>query len=117
MAETILNKKLNVKKFIADKISEIIIPESFQFTAHKEKFLFHDPGAVDKKRFFIFTTESNLRLLEQEECWYVDGTFDISPTFFKQVYTIHIMIIQNDCRKHLNIYRGFCLFKLKLKFK
>ena len=24
--------------------------------------------------------------------WYADGTFDISPTYFKQVYSIHIII-------------------------
>ena len=26
--------------------------------------------------------------------WYADGTFDISSTHFKQVYTLHVLIIK-----------------------
>ena len=41
----------------------------------------------------MFTTEKNLKLLDQyhDQCL-GDATFDVAPTFFKQVYTIHILV-------------------------
>lgn len=37
----------------------------------------------------IFTTNTNLSFLCYCEEWYMDGTFDVVPTIFNQLYTIH----------------------------
>ncbi|CAF0799222.1 unnamed protein product [Brachionus calyciflorus] len=74
-----------------NKLSEIAIPEFLQFTKKGESFLFYDSGVEDEDRFFIFTTESNLKNLEKANL-YVDGTFDITPKLFSQVYTVHALV-------------------------
>ena len=56
-----------------------------------ELFLLHDSGAIDKTRFFLFATQRNLDLLSGAH-WFADGTFDIAPPLFLQVYTIHAFI-------------------------
>jgi len=57
------------------------------------KFYWDDSGKNDKNKIIVFTTKRNLELLDLEyhDQWLGDGTFDIAPTFFKQVYSIHIL--------------------------
>lgn len=40
----------------------------------------------------LFTTDENLKILTNTECWIMDGTFKMVPTLFKQLYTIHGVI-------------------------
>ena len=40
-------------------------------------------------RYFMFTTEENLRILSVSSQWYADGTFKCVPPQFAQLYTIH----------------------------
>ncbi|RNA35677.1 hypothetical protein BpHYR1_024196 [Brachionus plicatilis] len=56
----------------------------------------YDTGPSDENRILLFTTEDNLRLLEKYRDWYCDGTFDISPVLFKQLYSIHIVVNNKD---------------------
>ena len=56
-----------------------------------ELFLLHDSGVNDKKRFFIFATQNNVKLLQQHHL-FADGTFKIAPFLFMQVYTIHALV-------------------------
>ncbi|CAF1068301.1 unnamed protein product, partial [Brachionus calyciflorus] len=73
-------------------LSDVEIDDELTLTYKKSKFLYGDSGKDDKSRIIIFTTEQNIRLLGTYRDWYCDGTFDVSPTLFKQVYTIHIII-------------------------
>ncbi|CAF0979719.1 unnamed protein product [Brachionus calyciflorus] len=57
----------------------------------KELFLLFDSGADDKDRFFIFGNEKNLKLLEKSHI-FADGTFDIAPKLFSQVYSLHVYL-------------------------
>ena len=61
------------------------IPENLRSTYSEQKFYWDDTGNDDKNRIIIFTTQKNLELLERHQDWYCDGTFEIAPTFFKQV--------------------------------
>ncbi|CAF0828461.1 unnamed protein product [Brachionus calyciflorus] len=70
--------KQELSGFNAKCLSQLEIPNELSFTYIKKNFLFADSGINDKNRTFTD--------------WYCDGTFDISPTLFKQVYTIHIKI-------------------------
>ena len=42
----------------------------------------------DKERILIFTTERNLEYLNKNQHWFVDGTFDVAPSVFTQLFTI-----------------------------
>ena len=44
-------------------------------------------------RLIIFATQQNLRYLCGAETIFMDGTFQISPAMFLQVYTLHVMIM------------------------
>ena len=51
-----------------------------------EEFLMHDSGPCPQH---VFSTRDNLRLLAESEDWFADGTFDVAPGLFQQLYTIH----------------------------
>ncbi|CAF0977012.1 unnamed protein product [Brachionus calyciflorus] len=90
----LINKTRNDKTdkgYNAKSLAELVIPEDLKFTLKGKNFYFGDSGQNDKNRVIFFTTEENLKLLSTNSEWYADGTFDISPTIFKQVYTIHII--------------------------
>ena len=62
------------------------IPEEFQ-----DVVLF-DSGSEDPKRFLILGKLELLDVLEGADLWLGDGTFDVSPDMFYQLYTIHCKI-------------------------
>ena len=90
MIKRVRNKKLGLKTLKADTIEEIEIPLELRTTHSGEKFYWDD--SLDSNRIMIFTTKKNLQMLSEFSDWYADGTFDVSPTFFKQVYTIHVVV-------------------------
>ena len=65
------------------------IPESLKITHGGEEFLYYHSESHDSERPLIFATPSNLRVLQDSERWYCDGTFSTSPNVFYQIYTIH----------------------------
>lgn len=75
-------------------IEDLVVPQSLHYTKKDQLFYFEDSGQKrkDKSRVMVFTTEFNLNLLNSYSEWYADGTFDISPSMFKQIYTIHIRV-------------------------
>ncbi|RNA32767.1 hypothetical protein BpHYR1_049728 [Brachionus plicatilis] len=70
----------------------LTIPTELTKTYKNKLFYFADSGSNDRNRVILFTTEDNLKLLSKFNDWYCDGTFDISPTLFKQVYSFHVII-------------------------
>ncbi|CAF0740712.1 unnamed protein product [Brachionus calyciflorus] len=83
--------------FNAKCLSKLDIPPELRFTYRdKSNFYMFDTGAVDRNRVIIFSTQNNIKLLSSHKEWYSDGTFDISPTLFAQVYSIHININNTD---------------------
>ena len=61
-----------------------------------ENFFYEDSGKGDSERILLFTTETNIKILNTNKDWYADGTFDISPTLFKQLYSVHVIINNFD---------------------
>ncbi|CAF0985761.1 unnamed protein product [Brachionus calyciflorus] len=84
------HKKFSFKKFTATSLSEIEVPVELRKTFRGQEFYWDDSGKDDKNRIIIFTTEENLKILDQNLDWYADGTFYIAPTFYKQIYTLHV---------------------------
>jgi len=78
-------------------LSDLFIPESLQKTYLNQIFYWDDSGRDDKTRVIVFTTENNLRLLQQIREWLADDTFDLAPKrVFKQVYSIHLIYKNKD---------------------
>jgi hypothetical protein len=45
----------------------------------------------DTDRILAFATEKNFIILNKNPHWFGDGTFDVSPLLFKQLYTINVI--------------------------
>jgi len=74
--------------------NDLIIPEIYKFTNKNELFLSYDSGN-NECRILIFTTKSNLNLLQESDNWLGDETFKTVPSIFSQLYTIHSY--KSDC--------------------
>jgi hypothetical protein len=93
------NKKLG-KVPVAHTTEEIVIPESQHFTIVQdgqsanegETFYYEDSKTESPFRVIVFTTNSNLKILQKHRNWLADGTFDIAPKLMKQLYTIHTVM-------------------------
>ena len=72
-------------------IKEIDLPEEFLYAMRGDLFLQFDSGQDDPERYLIFTTDNNLEYLNNNSCWYIDGTFDSCPNLFYQMLTIHVL--------------------------
>lgn len=59
----------------------------YGLTEKKKSFILND-NADNDNRIVIFSTEDNLRFLAKCPEMQMDGTFDIAPPLFKQLYTI-----------------------------
>ncbi|CAF0844092.1 unnamed protein product [Brachionus calyciflorus] len=73
-------------------LKDIVIKEKYKKTVSGKNFLLYDSGESDPNRIIILGTLDNLLLLNSEEVWYANGTFDISPEVFTQVFTINVVI-------------------------
>ena len=67
------------------------IPDRYKMTNDGQSFLLYDSGPSNK-RILIFGTQENLRLLEINPHWFMDGTFKTAPGIFTQLYTIHAFV-------------------------
>lgn len=67
-------------------LNDLILPEEF-IKFNGEKFLLHDSGQGEE-RFLIFCLEQNMQFLKRSDVILMDGTFDIVPPLFVQLYTI-----------------------------
>ncbi|CAF1936087.1 unnamed protein product [Rotaria magnacalcarata] len=79
------------------------VPLQFTVTVDKQPFLICDLKQNGTKKFILFASERQLGLLFNSELLFMDGTFDVSPAQFKQLYTIHAI-------KHDQVYA--CVFGL-----
>jgi len=70
-------------------LKDLRIPECYTKIGLMEKFLLHDSGVDKEDRFLIFSTEKNLKTLQNCSSWYCDGTFSVAPLIFTQMYSIH----------------------------
>jgi len=56
-----------------------------QLTTNEKPFLLYYSGPRED-RILLFSTERNLRLMENCKHWYAYGTFSTSPSPFTQIY-------------------------------
>ena len=75
-------------------LADLVIPEQYLNYEREpgvtENFLRYDNGQeAGVARILIFATSLNLQILQRATTWAMDGTFNIAPPLFAQVYTIH----------------------------
>ncbi|KAG8233356.1 hypothetical protein J437_LFUL005817 [Ladona fulva] len=76
-------------------IKDLHIIPPFANTISGQQFLLHDSeGSAmaeegTRSRVIIFASEENIRYLFSSPTWYTDGTFQVVPTLFYQLFTVH----------------------------
>jgi len=68
---------------------------------------------VGGRRHLLFASANQLRLLAKAKRWYIDGTFKVVREPFKQLWSIHAFIRQDDNTKQIPLV--FCLMSGKKK--
>ena len=100
-----LKRRVQGKRVVAaagpanpQNLVDLMIPQ--QFTRYErepgvfEDFLLHDSGpGAGEDRILIFSTRRNLEILQRSSDWAMDGTFDIAPPLFSQIYSIHAVYL------------------------
>lgn len=71
-----------------NSLSEINLSEE-QLMHAGESILMHDSGPEDPNRFFIFACSQAINFYQNAEILQADGTFQIVPKLFSQLYVIH----------------------------
>lgn len=84
-----------------NNLHELQLNNEYTTTESGQNFLFFDSGPGDK-RLLIFSTNENIKQLVKCDAIHMDGTFDVVPPLFTQLYTIH--------GKKLLIYLLFLIF-------
>ncbi|CAF0986789.1 unnamed protein product [Brachionus calyciflorus] len=72
------------------KLSEVELNDKYKYTKSGKLFVLFDTGADDPNRIIILGTEDNIRLLNSEIIWFIDGTFEVSPQPFKQLFSVNV---------------------------
>lgn len=87
MSQTIRRVRVNKEMPPAPtSLNDMVIPDNLN-NIDNVKFLLHDSGA-GPNRFLIYSTPRNLALLRRADVLAMDGTFDIVPPLFSQLYTM-----------------------------
>ena len=83
---TLYNERKKNFPPLPKSFDEIEIPPNLSKTISGREFLsYQDP----EKGILIFATSENLQILANLETYYMDGTFDVCPVLFVQLFTIH----------------------------
>lgn len=79
------------KKFCISKepenIEDIDIPLNF-YVVDREIFI-QSEVMTGNDCMIIMATQTSIKLLQNSDCWLVDGTFDVVPSFMRQLFSVH----------------------------
>lgn len=77
-------------------LTDLVITKENIITSSGEPFLVRDyHKIISHERIIVFASSKTLEFLANCSEWYMDGTFDVAPCLFKQLYTIHGKYIVN----------------------
>ena len=71
-------------------LRDLTLDEEWTMTSDQEQFLIHDSGVDSSNRMLVFATDNALRHLASSDSWYMDGTFNVAPLLFTQLYVIRV---------------------------
>ncbi|KII66631.1 hypothetical protein RF11_01897 [Thelohanellus kitauei] len=71
-------------------LSQLIISDIYKVSMSREVFLIHDNNS--QRRTSVFASVRFIDALKNSEFWHCDGTFNVVPSIFTQLFTIYVMI-------------------------
>ena len=71
-------------------LRDLTLDEEWTITSDQEQFLIHDSGVDSSDRMLVFATDNALRHLASSDSWFMDGTFNVAPLLFTQLYVIRV---------------------------
>ena len=74
---------------LSTSVHEIVVPQTLATTASGESFCIFKNN---KKGILIFGTRNSLDILCDAEEIFMDGTFYVVPTLYKQLFSIHVFV-------------------------
>ena len=99
----------------AKEVHNIVIEGDYANDEEGHQFLLYDSRnhAPDDAVFFIFATQMGIIRLRTYRHWSGDGTFEITPSNFLQLYTLNVLVEQSSvpsayilmCNKAADTYR------------
>lgn len=82
-------KRVRKNKNVEPKtLDDLNLPDEYKQTLNNELFLIKEID-VDDNKVLIFSTVSNLSKMSNADYWLMDGTFNVVPNIFYQLYSIH----------------------------
>lgn len=99
--EKALRRTINRKRVdkevpsLPTSLNDLVVPEKYLKCSDGSSFLLHDSGPGDQ-RILIFASEDNLSYLKRSDVILMDGTFDVVPPLFSQLYTLQGIISKYD---------------------
>jgi hypothetical protein len=94
-------------------LNEFEMTEELSRTLRGVRFYYDSTGKNSKYEIIMYATDDNIKELVKADEWYGDGTFEVSPKLFAQLYTIHALV---RSKRGFLILFYFKFFKLLLLF-
>lgn len=85
-----------------NNLIDLVVPVRFH-NVNDEQFLIYDSGPGND-RILIFATHQNLKYLIDVEVVLMDGTFNIVPPMFEQLYTLQGTSLHLSLRSEMQVY-------------
>jgi len=68
-------------------------------------------------RYIVMATQQQLTILAQAKTWYIDGTFKVVKPPFKQLFSVHAYIRNNNVVKQVSLLFALMLRRKKKDYK
>ena len=85
----------------------LVIDPLFIKTNRSRTFLKFDSGPIDQ-RILIFSTNTQLKTLQNANYIYLDGTFKVLPELYFQLYTVHVTYLNHILPAVYALLPGCC---------
>ena len=95
LRSSLYQHKLKQYPKLPKELEDIVVSGKFTQTVLEDRFLLKNVANNDllnlenSYRVITFSSNIGLKILSKSERWHSDGTFEICPSLFYQVYVIH----------------------------
>jgi len=71
-------------------LHDLTLDDEWTTSSDGDRFLIYDNGVDSSDRMLVFGTDDGLSHLASSESWFMDGTFNVAPLLFTQLYVIRV---------------------------
>ena len=90
------------KQIPAQHTRKFVLPDAFKVNSKGEPWILSDSGEEDPERIIILSSPMLQKTVQNADFFLIDGTFDICPSIYYQLMTIHAIcgeVGKNDNKK------------------